>query len=473
MRKRAFICLLLVTVVPVAREARAQSSPGTAVAFIPRQLTLAQAEELLRLRSLGLVANRAQLDASRTGRLIAGFKPNPVLTLGAQQFPLTSNVAGSVPRFVSTNPDAGANPLFTAHVDKIIERGGKREARVEQADADIDATMAQIDDTVRTQRFQLRQVFVAALLARDNLQLAAQMQDQYAQTVALTATRVRAGDLAPVELFRIQAASLPFQQATLDAQNAYEQATRDLLNILDAGPENVAVTVQADAERPVPSAGAIASVAVVQVASRQTGLSSSFPLSVEGTFSNKPVTLALPDLRALALARRPDLQIARSRLRSAASAIRLAQAQRARDVVVGVEYQRVGSDQAVGMTTQVPLFAYNDQRAGVTQSAALERAAEAQLHQVERQVSTDVDKAYQAYLTATRTLALYNDANLKQVEDVRSVTAYTYGRGAVSQLELLDAERLARQTLIAYNQARAAYQLALFQLEQATGAPLP
>jgi hypothetical protein len=67
--------------------------------------------------------------------------------------------------------------LFSwTRVDKIIERGRKRELRMEQADAMVDATMAQIEDTLRTQRFQLRQAFVAALLARDNLQLAGQLQ---------------------------------------------------------------------------------------------------------------------------------------------------------------------------------------------------------------------------------------------------------------------------------------------------------
>lgn len=80
---------------------------------------------------------------------------------------------------------------------------------------------------------------------------------------------------------------------------------------------------------------------------------------------------------------------------------------------------------------------------------------------------------YQAYLAARRALALYNDANLRQVEDVRSTTAYTYQRGAIPLVELLDVERTTRQTLMAYNQMRAAYQLALFQLEEGIGVPLP
>ena len=445
----------------------AQSQNPTAPP-VPRKLSLAQAEELLRLRSLAVAANRNQFDASRAGRIVAGFKPNPVMTLGAQQFPFTSNVPGSVPRFVSTNPDAGANPLFTMHVDKIIERGGKRELRIEQADAVVDAAMAQIEDTLRIQRYQLRQAFVSALLARDNLQLAAQLQDQYAQTVTLTATRVRAGDLAPVELYRVQSASLPFQQAVLDARSSYEQAGRDLLNLLDVAPSDVSVPDNRQRSSPVLGSGP----PLLEVASPEDFVAAA-PVEVEGTFSNKPVTITFNDLRALALQNRPDLQIAQSNLRAAQASTRLALAQRTRDVIVGAEYQRVGNDQAVGMTMQVPLFTYNNQRAGATQAAATERAAEAQLRQAERQALTDVEKAYQAYLAASRALSLYNDANLKQVEDVRSITSYTYERGAVSLFELLDAERMARQTLVAYNQARAAYQMAMFQLEEAIGVPLP
>lgn len=464
-----YVPVLLLLPGVFSSSALAQPQNSTSPPLMSRRLTLAQAEELLRLRNLAVAVNRHQLDASRAARLVAGFKPNPVLTLGAQQIPFASNVPGSVPRFFSTNPDAGANPVFTMHVDKIIERGGKREFRIEEADAVVDAAMAQIEDTLRTQRFQLRQAFVGTLLARENLQVAAQLQGQYAQTVTLTATRVQFGNLAPVELYRVQAANLPFRQAVLDAQNSYEQAARDLLNLLDVAPADVPPS-----GAQLTSSGSVAAgTQLLEVGLQPEALLAIAPVEVEGTLSNNRVTLSIADLRTLALANRPDVQIARSNLRAAMSANRLALAQRTRDVVVGGEYQRVGNDQAVGMTMQIPLFTYNNQRAIATQAAAVERAAEAQLRQAERQALTEIEKAYQAYLAASRALSLYNDATLKQVEDVRSITAYTYERGAVSLFELLDAERMVRQTLLAYNQTRAAYQLALFQIEEAIGIPLP
>jgi cobalt-zinc-cadmium efflux system outer membrane protein len=83
-----------------------------------------------------------------------------------------------------------------------------------------------------------------------------------------------------------------------------------------------------------------------------------------------------------------------------------------------------------------------------------------------------VEKAYQTYLAAQRSVALYSGANLKQVEKVRELVAFSYQHRAATLLELLDAERTARQAATSYNQARANYQLSVWQLEQAVGRDL-
>src|SRR5262245_37205117 len=61
----------------------AQSPSGQ----FPRKLTLAQAEDLLVRRNLAVLAARYKIDSSRAARLIAGYKPNPMLRIGAEQFP--------------------------------------------------------------------------------------------------------------------------------------------------------------------------------------------------------------------------------------------------------------------------------------------------------------------------------------------------------------------------------------------------
>jgi outer membrane protein, heavy metal efflux system len=437
--------------------AQQTSTLPSAAASIPHSLSLFEAEQLLVQRSLLISASRSQLAASEAARRIAGFKPNPQLQIGMEQVPFRSPVPDSVPRFFATNGNAGANPVYTAQLSKLFERGGKREMRMRQADAQIGVALAQIDDTLRNQRFALRQAFGNALLARDNLRIAAEIDGQYAKTEDLTSVRVKAGDLPGIELYRLQAGRLQFQQAVIDAQNSYEQASRDLLNVLSGRSEDV-----------LPAIGRSASTTTGPA----NDVLQSAPLIVVGEFSDTTVSDSLEQLKNLARAERPDLKVATANLQAAEYAVRLAQAQRARDINVATEYQRVGDDDTLGVVTQIPLFLYNNGKAGVQQAQAGRAVAEAQLHQLEVQVATDVEKAYQSYLAARRSVALYNTENLKQVQKVRDIIDFSYQHGAATLLELLDAERTVRQATAAYNQARANYQLSLWQLDSAVGRDL-
>jgi cobalt-zinc-cadmium efflux system outer membrane protein len=397
-------------------------------------LTLADAEKMLAERSLAVAQSRYQLDAAKALRLIAGYKPNPTIQVGAEQFPFASPASSSVPRFWSSDQNAAAQPTYTVQFTKLFERGGKRELREQQADATVQAAEFQILDTLRTQLFQLRQAFASAVVARDNLTLAQSIVTQYDRMVDLTAVKVQAGDLPPVESARVRAGRLQFAQAAIDARNSYELATRDVLNLLNLAPGEAR--------------------------------------AITGDFADVPVAKSLSDLQAMSLEHRPDVQLARRNLAAAASGLNLAQAQRTRDVAITGEYQRVGEDHTVGALMQIPVFLYNNQRAGVTQADAQRHAAEASEHLVERQALTDVEKAYQSYLSAQQTLALYNAENLAQVRHLQEVAEFTFRQGGTSLFELLEIQRNTQQTLMAYNQARASYQVALWQLEAAVGGPI-
>lgn len=427
-RKRASVCVLVCL---AALRAQAQT---TATPEVPKILTLEAAEELLMQRSQAVAASRYQLEVNQALRQIAGYKPNPTAHIGAEQVPFFSPVSGSAPRLFATNADAGANPVYTAMVTRTIERGGKRELRSQQADAVVEQSRAQIADTFRGQLFQLRQAFTTALLARENLKLAQTIDAQYEQTEKLTNIRLKAGDVPEVELFRARAARLPYKQAVLDAQTGYQQAIRDILNLLNA----------------------------------RTG-----EVEVDGKFQSKPVTSSLEELRQLALKERPDVAAALNAVRAAEKGSALAVAQKTRDISLGVEYQRVGQDHSAGVVAEFPLFVYNDQKAAATQAVAQQRAAEAQLRQAETQVLTDVEKAYQAYLAAQKALTIYSEDGLATTEKVRSILEFSYQKGEASLFELLDAQRTAGQSAVAANQAKAAYALAIWQLEQAIGRQLP
>jgi outer membrane protein, heavy metal efflux system len=412
---------------------------------LPSQLSLKDAESILFERNLNIAVSRRMLEAAEAQRLIASSRPNPQIQLGAEQWSLYSPVPNGAPRFFETNPNAGANPVYTFQVQQLLERGGKRQLRTEQASAQVEAARAQVLDVFRVQLFQLRQAFSAAILARENLKLAQLTNQQYEQTERLTQTRVDNGDAASVELYRVRSGRLQYRQAVLQARTAYQQALRDLLNVLSTDKAEAGIKATQD----------------------------DVPFDVVGDFVERPVNSKLADLRAAALENRPDVKAARHNMNASERGMRLAEALRHRDISFALEYQRVGDDSSVGMIVQVPLFVFNNQKAAAAQATALQFASRSQYRQTQIQALTDVEKAYQAYLAAKQALELYNKDNLVQVEKLRDVAAYSFKEGATSLLEALDAQRTANQTLAAYNQARADYQVSVWQLEQAIGQALP
>ena len=98
-------------------------------------------------------------------------------------------------------------------------------------------------DATRTQVFQLRRAFATTMLARENLNLAEAADRQYAQTENLTQAKVDQGDIAKVEIYRVSAGRLQYQQAVLQTRTGYDGAIRDVLNLLGAREEEVQTSI--------------------------------------------------------------------------------------------------------------------------------------------------------------------------------------------------------------------------------------
>jgi cobalt-zinc-cadmium efflux system outer membrane protein len=401
---------------------------------IPTTMTLEQAEELLISRSLPVIAARQQIDVAEAARRVAGLRTNPNLQISAEQLPFYSNLAGGAPNFYRTTNGA-AMPTYTAELGQLFERGNKRQLRSEQAQYLVDSARAQSVDVLRDQLFQLRQAFTAALLAKANLDLAEETDKQYAETERLMQIRLKGGEIAEVDVDRVRAARLPFLQAVLDARLAYETATKQVIALLGSsktrlGPQ--APTLSGDLDRTVP----------------------------------------LPPVQQLiemAIKERPDLKSAESQQQAAEVGTRLAESQRKRDIYGAMLVQRTGQDYAVGGSVQFPLFVFNKQKEAIAQATASQRVATSQVNALSLQVESDVERAYETVQSTRQALGLYTNEVLERSRSIRSIITYSYQRGEADLLEVLDAQRSANQILTGYNQARAAYLNAFWNLQYAVG----
>ena len=106
-----------------------------------------------------LKADDAAVAAARAGRVQAGVKPNPSVTVEAENFVGTGSygVLGQAE--------------ITATYNQPIERGGKRAARIALADKDVDVAQASANVTRLDLAASVQRAFFDVLIAKDVLQI--------------------------------------------------------------------------------------------------------------------------------------------------------------------------------------------------------------------------------------------------------------------------------------------------------------
>ena len=417
------------------------------------RLSLQTATDLLIKNNLSVIAARYNVDILRAQRIAAGLRPNPTMTFSATQFAIPRVFHLPSDAVKTNNENGAANTTYTVEVDQLFERGDKRALRSEQADGNTQAAEAQVQDALRQQLFQLRQAFFTAVLARENLRVAKDNLDHFDRTENLLFTQVKEGYSAGVDLKRIQLQQLQFHRDVVTAGQAYQQAARDVLNLIGQGDAPTIAN----------------STQLIMSSPSQTG----FPQDlIDGNLEIIPELLWIEDLRRMALASRPDIKAAELNVEAADAGVKLAEAQRVRDVVVGGQYSRSGSDNTVGVVVGVPLKIEPRATAAIAQATSSKLQAEAQLRLVRAQALTDVEKAFTAYQVSRDRLRLFTGGALATAGDVRRIEEFAYRDGAKGLLDYLDAQRTYNQTLVDYNQTRFDFLMSLYQLEFATGSAI-
>ena len=354
-------------------------------------LTLPQAEQLLVQKNRELQAARRAIESADAQRLIAGARPNPTLSLNS----------------TSLGPNARADTVL--RLDQPFERGNKRELRLDAASGLQRAARNDSLDILRQQIAALQGAYYDLKLAEERSQVLAETAQLFSGTLAAAQRRLKAGDLAPADVAKVQ---VDYERAQNDARLALADRSRAQISLAYLiGAERDAAELRAVDPWPV-------------------------------------LTRADPATVAEAIDSRPDVVAARARVEAAEKLRDLARAQRTRDVTIGAQYERIqGGDpgsQTVGFGVAVPLFTGYDfsgdiQKAEVDRYAALDALARA------RAVAMGELRRAAGDLNASADRLERFDASLLGAA-TRSADAseFAFSRGAISVLEVLDARRTLR-----------------------------
>jgi cobalt-zinc-cadmium efflux system outer membrane protein len=391
----------------------------------PVKITLDQAIQLALQSNHSLLANRTTIPQSLANEITANLRPNPTLFTDWEYLPLYSPGVGILDYLHdSTEGDIGMSYL--------IERGKKRQHRLQAAKDVTAVTRSQVTDNERTLTFQVAQLFINAQLAQSTLELARQDFKSFQETVNISEAQFKAGSMSENDFLKVKIQLLQFQQDLEQADLEKAQALSDLR--LQLGYETV-------------PAG----------------------YDVTGLFDYQPLAVKLEDLQAKALMTRPDLKAATLSIDAANSQHELAKANGKQDVTFSGNYSHVNALSALTFSVSMPLPIFDRNQGNIAQTHIAITQAQQQQLQARAQALTDVKDAYDAMMESDRVTRYFRSGYLDIAQRSRDISEYAYRRGATALLDFLDAERTYRATQLAYRQAVAAYLTALEQLREAVG----
>ena len=123
-----------------------------------------------------------------------------------------------------------------------------------------------------------------------------------------------------------------------------------------------------------------------------------------------------------------------------------------------------------GLSVPVPLW-YRRQ-GEIASSLGVKRREEAELLRTRNELGRAVYQHFQDVRTTAELIEVFEKGLLKQAQEALRLAQFSFQQGASSLLEVLDAQRVQRQILLDYAQARRDLSASLARLEQAVGVAL-
>jgi len=436
--------LAIAAIVLAATPALAQSTAETGE--LPRSLSLADAESLFLTRGLDLLIAQYGAEGAEGDVRAAGAHPNPGLDVGvAYTPPLHRDLI-----YAGINPNVpsslwGLSIGVTDNAAISDQLSGKRSLRIEAASRALAAARLNVDEVKRQGLGQLRQAYVAAVMANLDLADIKESFQTYDAQLKLNQKRYDEGELGGLDLSRATQAQTEALQSVDQAESGRKQALASLLFLLGVrgGPLDVALTTPIDYA----------------------------PLG-------KLKEATLPWLVAQARANRADAKIAAANLEQTQVLVRQARRARVPDIALSLGYaEQCGSGScssqpafSAGLQGNVPLF--YQQQGEIQRAESNVRAAQRSLDKVDAQVLLDVTQAFAAYLAAKSQVERMESKLLQQSRVSRDLAQHLYQRGAASFIDFMDAQRSFVANRLEYHQDLAGYWDAVYQLEQATATQL-
>jgi cobalt-zinc-cadmium efflux system outer membrane protein len=397
-------------------------------------LTWEQAKAKFEAANPVLRADEINVKEMKAEEITAFLRPNPGIGLstdGIQVAPHTTPGVGT-----HWMPLTGAQ--LVPSISYLHERQRKRELRLETAKEGTQIAGSQHEDLERNLLFDLRSVFVQTLQAKAVLELAKADLEYYDKIIEISRSRFKAGDIAKIDLARIELLRVQYEAETETAIVNLRTSKIQLLQLLDE-------------RTPVDQ------------------------FDVTGNFDWSGALQPLDDYRQIALDNRPDLRAAIESIQQSKTNHKLAVSNGSTDPTYSTWYSynpafnNAFGRYTLGASVSIPLRIF-DRNQGEKERTLLDIGRSQETEDAAKaQVFTDVDSSYELLRSNIALLKPYKAQYLDWSVYVRDTVTYSYQNGGASLMDFLNAQSDYRVVQLAYLQLIGAYMTAEGQMNLAVG----
>ena len=375
--------------------------------------------ELALNRNPTLAAAEGAVEQSQGQRVAAGAYLNP-------------SIIGAAGPGAIRDPSTGTRIIErTITVEQPLEWLGKRRARQRAADARVAGALAGMEETKVMVTAEVKEAFFHLLFAQQDAQLARENLKTVEDLVKVVSARVSTREAARFELIK----------ATVELQKSKKDLARADNALLVARGKLNTVTGKA--------------------------LGESFV--IQGEFETVRSGLELRVLTDQALDRHPALRRQQRVVEQAEFTIEQERASRMPNVAVFGTYHRETGDESMTAGLSVPLPLWYRRQGEIGSAMGIHRQAQAERDRLQQELEQTITQYFQEMQTAQAQMQVFEQGFLHQAQEALDIAQFSFRRGATSLLEVIDAQRVNRQTLLEYAQARADHSIALARLERAVG----
>lgn len=401
-----------------------------------KSLTLEEAIRVALANNREILIAKEKIEEARQGIKEAKAGYFPTINLGGTYTHLNETPSMSIPGYGSIETGKADNYLSELAISQPLYTSGSLTYANKGASLYYQKLQADLKNTQNKITFQVKKAFYGVLLAQENAKVTEKALDQAKRHLAVVENLFEAGVASRFDLLRTRVEVANLQPDLIQARNNLRLSQENLASLLS-----------------LPSAS----------------------LKLEGELLFEPLRITLEEAIDKALEERGDLKSLKLQKEISKVALKLAEVQNKPTLALVGNYQyenpsegedKWGEEWNLNLVLSIPLFDGWANRARVAQRRSQIKQIDLSLQGLEAGIDLEVKKAFWD-LEASEGRIYAQEKNIEQAEEALSIAEVRYRSGAITNLEILDAQLALTRVRLGYLKALYDHNVATAELEKA------